>query len=420
MAQTGSYVVFLVLFLLAGLAFTVLSDPYIRRVQRRTLLLITGLCVSLILQNYVEDLLAAGPPRQLERTLAAIYGYCVRPVIIVLFYPLVAPKKRFAPAWILVGINAAVHMTALFSHVCFWISEDNHYQGGPLSNFCLLVSIVLMIWLVFMSVYEYRRIRKLESIMPVLIVAVIFAAIWLDGQVGYEDQPITYLTIAMSVSCVLYYIWLHLQFVREHEEDLKAQQRIRIMMSQIQPHFLYNTLSTIQVLCHTDSEKAADITGEFSAYLRQNLSSLNEQGLIPFWKELEHTKTYVKIEGTRFPHIRVEYDIRDSDFSLPPLTLQPIVENAIRHGVRLREEGLIEVATRLAEGFHELVIRDNGRGFDAASLDAAESSHIGLKNVRSRVESMCGGTLSVESRPDEGTTVTIRIPAAEHGREDMA
>ena len=420
MVGDATYFISFILFLLIGLAVTILSDPYIRRRHQNSLLLIILLCISLIVQNYIEDALAAGPPRWLERTAASIYGYAVRPAIIVLAYPILAPKKRFLAAWILVAVNALVHMTALFSHLCFWIDEGNHWQPGPLRYFCLYVSIMLLVYMLYLSVHEHRHARFLESVIPVLAVAMILLSVWMDGQVSEGSQPIAYLTIAMSFSCVFYYIWLHLQFVRDHEEDLKAQQRIKIMMSQIQPHFLYNTLSTIQVLCHTDPEKAADITGNFSSYLRRNLSSLDEPGLIPFEKELEHTRTYVQIEETRFQNVRVTYDIGDISFSLPPLTLQPMVENAIRHGVRIRDEGIVEVVTRKHDGFHEILVRDNGVGFDTEKYEASDRSHVGLRNVRNRVESMCAGTLTVESRINEGTTVTIRIPSEAEKEEGKA
>ena len=117
MADTDISFVFFILFLLGGLAFTVFNDPYIRREHRKTLLLIVGLCASLVFQNCWEYALSIGPTRQLERQLVCIYGYSVRPAIIVLIFPIIAPKKQFWPAWVLVGINAAVHSTALFSHI---------------------------------------------------------------------------------------------------------------------------------------------------------------------------------------------------------------------------------------------------------------------------------------------------------------
>jgi len=417
MAGEATFFISFILFLLIGLAVAILNDPYIRNAHKKTLLLIIVLCISLIIQNYIDDALAAGPTRQLERTLSSIYGYAVRPVIIVLLYPILAPKKRFLAAWILVSVNTLVHMTSLFSHLCFWIDESNHWQPGPLRYFCLYVSIILLVYMLYLSIHEHRHAQFMEPVIPVLTVIMILVSIWMDGQTSEGRQPIAYLTIAMSFSCVFYYIWLHLQFVRDHEEDLKAQQRIKIMMSQIKPHFLYNTLSTIQVLCHTDPEKAAEITGNFSAYLRRNLSSLDESGLIPFEKELEHTKAYVQIEETRFPNIHVKYDIQDNDFSLPPLTLQPMVENAIRHGVRIRDEGIIEVITLQLGCCHELLIRDNGVGFDAEAVRSADRSHVGLRNVQSRIESMCGGTMLIDSRLGEGTTIIIRIPAKKENEE---
>ena len=417
MAEASSILTYFVLFLLIGLAFTILKDPYIRLTHRKTLLLIMGLCVSLIVQNHVEYALMIGPLRKLERTLVSFYGYAVRPVIIVLTYSIIAPRKRFFPAWALVCVNAAVYLTALFSPVCFMITANNHFLGGPLKHCCLVVSLLLLICLLYLTIREQGHVSRAETVMPVLSVVMICASIWLDARTPEAALPIAYLTVAMSVSCVFYYIWLHLQFVREHEEDMKAQQRIQIMMSQIQPHFLYNTLSTIQVLCHTNPEKAADITEDFGAYLRENLSSMSEPGLIPFWKELKHTKTYVEIEKTRFDNITVTYDIQDRDFSLPPLTLQPLVENAIRHGVRIRDKGIIEVTARKIEGFHEILIRDNGKGFDVQTLEDVDESHIGIRNVRDRVERLCGGTVTIDSRINEGTLVIIRLPVMENKKE---
>ena len=92
---------------------------------------------------------------------------------------------------------------------------------------------------------------------------------------------VNYLTDAIVTDCILYYNWLHMRFVKEYEEALRARQRIEIMMSQMQPHFLYNTLMTIQALCRKDPEKAFEITGRFGIYLRQNIDSLEHMELIP-------------------------------------------------------------------------------------------------------------------------------------------
>ena len=405
---------FPMLTLLLLLAFIVPINSHIRPDLKRNMELIVAVVFSLVVQNYLEYRLAAGETRWLARTLTAVYGYAIRPVILLLFMKVIAPQRRFGWAWALVGVNTAVNLTALFSHVCFWISEDNHWQPGPLSKTCLTVSVIFLVCLFVMTIRVFKPQERRETWLPVLVFVLIAGSIVLDSHVGLLPQPVSYLTIAAVIDCVCYYFWLHMQFVRAHEQALQAEQRIQIMKTQIQPHFLYNTLSTIQALCTLDPEKAAAVTGTFSRYLRQNLDSLDEPGRITFEKEMEHTRLYVDIEQIRFPNIRVEYAIEDGGFLLPPLTVQPIVENAIRHGVRIREEGIVRVSAHRTGEEHAIVIEDNGCGFDAQAPAAGDDKHIGLKNVRERIETMCGGSVTVESRIGEGTTITIRIPAREN------
>ena len=413
----AEYIVYLpVLLILLGLMFTILVDSYIGARNRRIMLLIVALTFSLILQNCLGYLLDTRIVRPFLRTLVGIYGYSVRPVILLLFLYIVGTKRRIWPFWALAGLNALIHLTALFSGVCFSINAANQFTRGPLGYSCHITSGILLAYLVWRTVREYSRVKRSEMWIPIFNALLIVASVAADSVVDYQKLPITFLTISVAGCSLFYYIWLHLQFVREHERAIQAEQRIQIMMTQIQPHFLYNTLSTIQALCTTDPAKAGEITGKFSSYLRQNLSTLEYPGMIAFEKELEHTRTYADIERVRFPNIRVEYRIEDSGFSVPPLSLQPIVENAIRHGVRIREEGLVRVEVRKIGGGHEIVVSDNGVGFDVQTLGQNEGTHIGLKNVQERIMTMCGGSVEVESRLDEGTRVTIRIPESEAGQ----
>ena len=119
---------------------------------------------------------------------------------------------------------------------------------------------------------------------------------------------------------------------------------------------------------------------------------------------------YAEIEKIRFPSIEIVYDIEEDDFELPALTIQPLVENARRHGVRIRENGRVEVEVRKKRYGYRIIIRDNGKGFDTNAPLSAERSHIGLNNVRDRIETMCHGEMKIESKVGEGTTITIRIP----------
>lgn len=395
---------------LIGLLFVVLSDTYMRREHRQVMLCIIAVVFSLVVQNNLEAWLTTSGVSPFARKLVGIYGYCTRPVIIVFFFYIVDMDRSHWLGWLLVGLNAAIYLTALFTDISFTITESNAFRRGPLGYSCHFISSLLLAYLLFITSREFNRVRKAEALIPIFNVLLIIVSIVLDTEVYYSKySPIAFLTITMVSSTVFYYIWLHLQFVREHEDALRAEQRIQIMMSQIQPHFLYNTLSTIQALCRIDPEKAFDTVGMFGKYLRQNIDSLDQPELIPVRKELEHTQLYAEIEMIRFPNIRVEYDVEDEGFSLPALTIQPMVENAIRHGVRIRQDGLVSVLTRRTLQYHEVVISDNGIGFDPADV-SPEETHIGIRNVRERLERMCGGTLDIESVPGRGTTVTIRSP----------
>lgn len=400
--------------LLVGLTFVVLTDNFIRKEHKSVMLIITAMIFSMIVQNLSEYFLSVPGQSVMLRKLVSMYGYIMRPIIIVMCFYLVGKKdKLFYFAWTLVLINTLIYLTALFSRVAFTISSDNHFLRGPLGFTCHIISAILLLHLLYLSIKECYKVRKAEAVIPIFNLVIIVVGIILDSAVSL-DMTVSCLTIGMVIACVFYYIWLHLRFVREHENALMAEQRMKIMVSQIQPHFMYNTLSTIQALCRIDPNKAFSVTEKFGTYLRQNIDSLSQPELIPIEKELEHTQLYADIEMIRFPNVKVEYDIKDKDFRLPALTIQPMVENAIRHGIRIRDEGVVTVTTRKKGEYHEVVIKDNGKGFYLEDMKKQTGSHIGLSNVQERIETMCGGTLTVDSVIDKGTTVIMRIPDNRH------
>lgn len=197
----------------------------------------------------------------------------------------------------------------------------------------------------------------------------------------------------------------------QHELEL-ADSRAAIMLSQIQPHFLYNSLLAIQDLCERDAALAEKTIGDFSAYLRGNLNSLTNKHPVPIEKEQEHVRSYLLLEQIRFEErLQVEFDIQAGGFLIPALSLQPIVENAIKHGVTKREEGG-KVVIRIQEDADcfFIIVEDNGVGFDISKLKDDGQTHIGIQNVRHRLKSICGGTLVIQSTIGIGTTATISIP----------
>lgn len=410
--ETGSLAaLFAPLLLLLGLGFTVAIDPYLRRGQRRMMLVIVALCLSLVAQNHLENALFVSRSHLALKNVLCAYGYSARPVILILFLYIIQPDGKRQLHWTLAGINAALYFTSPLTKLCFEFRQmDYALLRGPLWFICIALSAVLLAELLWRSILLCRGTGRRERLIPVAVASIIGASVALDMNVGMEPQPIAFLTLAIVVGSVFYYIWLHLQFVREHERDLMAAQRIRIMMTQIQPHFLFNALNTIRALYAKGSPLADRTLEDFSAYLRQNLESLSQEELIPVSKELEHTRLYAQIEVLRFPNVRVEYNIEDTQFNVPALTVQPLVENAIRHGVRRRKDGLVTVSTVRQAGMHRIVVQDNGVGFDPKEEKSAEGSHIGLENVRERVEQMCGGTMVAESEIGRGTIITLLIP----------
>ena len=285
---------------------------------------------------------------------------------------------------------------------------------GPLYPACFVVSGTLLLRLLIYTLLRFRETRKKEQLIPVSIVLSIIVSVVIDVHMRMESLSVSFLTIATVVGSVFYYIWLHLQFVREHERDLMAAQRIQIMMTQIQPHFLFNALNTIRALYAKNPPLADKTLENFSTYLRQNLESLSQSDLIPVSKELEHTRLYAEIEMLRFPSIRIEYQIQDNRFDIPALTIQPLVENAIRHGVRGKKDGLVTVSSVREANHHRITVSDNGKGFDPEKT--LDGTHIGLRNVKERVEQMCGGKLILQSEIGKGTCITLLIP---EGRKEQ-
>ncbi len=399
---------------LAGVALAVFVDPYVKKLNKLRVYLIVVIVLFLMIEPQITERYMTVLLKNhiaLWDTTMTIAGYILRTVTLYLFIKLSGSRRGTKILWAILIINALVCLTAFFKPWVFVFSPEGSWHRGPLGYVPFIASFILILWLVVGSIMRYRGIKREESSVPVLISVLVVIAVLLDLDLGFSPH-ISFLTVAMAESTVFFYIWMHLQFVREHEAALKAEQRIKIMISQIQPHFLFNALSTIQALTETDPERASKVIEEFALYLRQNISSLNQESLIPVSKEIEHTKAYSDIEEVRFPTIRIDYDIEDDDFLLPPLTIQPMVENAIRHGVRGKKHGWVSVNTYRDGNNHVIAIRDNGKGFDVDKMieDTKNGDHIGVRNVRDRIISMTGGTFNIESVVGEGTSITIVIP----------
>ena len=389
---------------LGGLVFAIFSDPYIRTAHRNLLLGAVAAVFTLILQNqFVQSpqAMLLGQYRLSDGllTLLTVYGYCVRPVVLVLFMRIVSEDRR---PWLLVAVNAVVNVTALFSGLAFTI-VDGVFHRGAMGYTTHVIGALLLIWDVWLS-YRYQKGKKGASY-PIFIAGLLLVATALDTWVLTEYR-ISLLTVTIVSACVFYYIWLHLEFVRAHEQALMTEQRVQIMLSQIKPHFLYNALGAIEELCGSDPPLAKAASVKFAQYLRGNMDALSAEGMIPFEREFAHTRLYLELEQLRFEDaLQVRYDVACTDFKLPTLTLEPLAENAVRHGVRGNADGVgtVTVSTREYPDHYEVSVTDDGPGFDPASLPDDGDSHIGLRNVRQRLTLLYGdrGTVTL-TQPEEG------------------
>ncbi|MGN0818707.1 MAG: sensor histidine kinase [Candidatus Coproplasma sp.] len=200
----------------------------------------------------------------------------------------------------------------------------------------------------------------------------------------------------------------------EQEKEL-YKSRVNTMMSQIKPHFLYNSLSSISELCLIDPNRARDALMDFSAYLRRNMDSIDTEECVHFSNELKHVETYLNLEKMRFgDRLNIVYDIEEQNFFIPPLTVQPLIENAVKHGISAKEEGgTVTLATRREGDKIIITVSDDGVGFDVQSVEIDDGrTHIGIRNIQKRLEMILPEAgLFVHSEKGKGTTVTVEIDA---------
>ena len=308
------------------------------------------------------------------------------------------------------GVHVFFAVLSPFTGAFFYVT-DNGYQRGSLFLISQLVPLFCYLLFTLLLILYHGKLKRRELIFFLLYIFVPLGC----GAAQMFLRGIAVVNIGVALA--LLFILVNIQF--EHELALKrqekalAEQRIDIMLSQIKPHFLYNALGTIACLCRTDPEKAEWATEEFAMFLRANMDSLKNREPIPFEKELAHVKHYLYLEKQRFQErLQVNYDIRATDFYVPPLSLQPLVENAVRHGILQKKEGgTVTIRTFETKEDAFVVVMDDGIGMEqAAGLpDLGDHAHIGLENVRERLESMVEGEMKMESS-GAGTVVTLRIP----------
>ena len=228
-----------------------------------------------------------------------------------------------------------------------------------------------------------------------------------------ERNEIGYLADAISD--------MSLEIDRYTKENLKVQKdlydaKVQIMVSQIRPHFMYNALTSIAMMCELDPMTAKKATIAFADYLRGNMDSLKQTKPVPFETELEHLKNYLYIEKLRFDYLlNIEYDIQATGFELPLLSIQPLVENAVKHGVGMKKGGgTVKISSVETDSAFEVIVSDDGVGFDVNAPKKDDGrSHVGMENTKRRLKEMCKADIVITSEVGKGTTARVIIPKKE-------
>lgn len=305
----------------------------------------------------------------------------------------------------------------LWNGMYYYIDVHNIYHRGSYWWLSQTIGIVTLT-IAAGAVIRYRSALRRRDVVSFLCYNILpLIAVIIQGL--FYGLALTYPAVAIAILVIFLNIQSEQTLRLEQKEKELSESRMNIMLSQIQPHFLYNSLAAIRQLCRINPSQAEHAVSEFSLFLRGNMDSLTMKTPIPFSQELSHVQSYLALEQYRFGGgLKIAYDITCTDFRLPALTLQPIVENAVRHGVMARETG-VSIIIRTTETANEwqVVIQDDGVGFDPSAIpekpDRNGRAHIGIENVRWRLAALSGGSLNMLSAPGQGTTAILSIPKGE-------
>lgn len=415
-----------VMIALMGLVFARIAshmDKWSRRFFQIFFAFLTGYVASDLISQISLELL--GPGYSLLSRLA-IFGESLFSSVLGLLltiYLLHCTEKEWkkSPTLYIAGSLWFVYFALLvitqFTTFIYFVAKDNVYHRGAWYPILLTPPVLLMLLNLFTMVRRLSRLSHKQHIA--------FGIYLLLPLVCMIVQMLSYglllIVIGTSIAAMFLFVFILSEqtenYVRTREE--LAEQRASVSVLQLRPHFIYNTMTSIYYLCSQNPEKAQRLILDFNTYLRKNFTAIAKSGTIPFTEELEHTRAYLAVEQVRFEgKLFVEFDTPYTNFRLPPLTLQPIVENAVKHGVDPELEPLyVSIHTQETVDGIKITVEDNGPGTESdvsAESDRdhqTDGTHTALANIRERLEMTCAGTLEITQRDGGGTAVTITLPA---------
>ena len=404
----------LLLLMSLGIAFSALT-PALDRWNRRYLIVLFSLQLLSVVLCFIDALAYGDPNMAMVERVIYIFGFIslaplmAMPTIFLMHRCQESPKSSivFKPIVALTIVYFGLAIAAQFTDVFYVVTEESLFERGPL--FPLLASPLAIVTILNFidALIKRKKVLKRYFIasmvyLPPLAVSLIvhmFTFFEFFVLLGLGLWAITLLSLVMQE-----YMEQHMRQQKEIEH-----QHASILMLQMRPHFIYNTMTSIYYLCDQDPGKAKQVTLDFTTYLRKNFAAIASSTTVPFADELEHTRAYLAVEQAQFEDVLfVTFDTPDILFRVPPLTLQPIVENAVKHGMNESKDPIhIYVGAKETKIGHEIIVEDDGPGRKEPD---SSSPHIALDNIRQRLEMMCGGALDITAKEEGGTRVKIIIP----------
>ena len=294
-----------------------------------------------------------------------------------------------------------------FTDIFYQVTANSEFIRGPLFPLLVFPAVVIMLFDIVGIFFIKKKLLKgyfisfLVYLIPLTVVTILhmFFSLELLIILALGLWALTILVLVVKENSK--------EYLKQQKEI--ANQRANILILQMRPHFIYNTMTSIYHLCEQDPHKAKQVTFDFTTYLRKNFAAIASDEMISFVDELEHTRAYLAVEQAQFEdNLFVDFDTPHTLFRVPPLTLQPIVENAVKHGMISSNKPIhISIKTRKTETASEIIVEDDGPGYKPKDDN---EPHIALNNLYQRLEMMCKGTLEISSNSEGGTIVKITIP----------
>ena len=299
--------------------------------------------------------------------------------------------------------------------ILFLFKENGFLSDDVVDSISITADVLFLMLLCIATFSSNLNVNRKFSFLSCIFAPVLFVILSMRPKITSHDiEIIGIITCSIVLPLCLIFFNAHNELENDiirREKDL-LQLQVSAMISQMQPHFLYNSLAVIEALCEEDPKLAAEATSAFSDYLRENMNFAVMNDPISFSDELNHIKTYVWLEKLRFPNkLNIEYDTQCTDFPVPALSVQPMVENAIKHGIcKSKHGGTVKISSFETGSHYGITVCDDGIGFDAGKTVDDGKRHLGIENTRFRIHEMVGGSLDITSVPEKGTMVKIIVP----------